>query len=73
MLGIINTNIKGVKEKMRRSKFNSIVLCLFVILTMLFLFACEEDHEHTFDDSWSSDEIYHYHEASCEQIGRAHV
>ncbi len=43
------------------------VLCLVMALSVVFA-ACNEEpkHEHTYSESWSSDENYHWHPATCE-------
>ncbi len=45
-------------------KILSVLLCLAMLLSLV---ACaEEAHEHTFSDSWQSDETHHWHQATCE-------
>lgn len=44
--------------------FMLLVLMIFLALAVGVLAACQQ-HEHTYSDSWLSDETYHWHEATC--------
>ena len=43
-----------------------IMLLSFSLLALFVLIACDNQHEHEFNSSWSYDEISHWHEATCE-------
>ena len=53
---------------MKKIKYFGLLLSLAVVL--VFAFSCkvevEPTHEHTFSETWESDEINHWHKATCE-------
>ena len=46
---------------MKKIIFSSLVL--FVLCLMV---GCDKEHHHTFSESWSHNDISHWHEATCE-------
>ena len=45
----------------------TIFSCVLMLCMATGLVACNEGaHTHTFDDSWTTDQTYHYHKATCE-------
>ena len=43
-----------------------IVLMIMLLFSSCLLGACSKEHNHTFSDSWSHNDISHWHEATCE-------
>lgn len=53
---------------MRKKILNFVLTLCLIIPCVLALSACkkDEEHTHTYSSKWSSDENYHWHQASCE-------
>ena len=47
-------------------KKRSLLLLLTASLATIGLAACDDDHTHTYGDTWASDTTYHWHGATCE-------
>ena len=58
----------------RKSLFGFIFAICLMVSSLFMLTACDNDkdpgkqnvHEHTYSEVWSSDETYHWHDATCE-------
>lgn len=58
----------------RKSLFGFIFAICLMVVSLFMLTACDNDkdpgkqktHEHTYSTVWSSDETYHWHDATCE-------
>ena len=46
------------------------IAVFFIVLSIIALVACNDEpaHEHTFSETWTSDENYHWHAATCEHV-----
>ena len=46
------------------------IAVILIVLSIIALVACNDEpaHEHTFSETWTSDENYHWHAATCEHV-----
>ncbi len=49
-----------------KNKLKMLLTMLAAVLCIGFAVACDEPHEHTFAETWSSDATHHWHAATCE-------
>ncbi len=49
-----------------KNKLKMLLAMLAAVLCIGFAVACDEPHEHTFAETWSSDATHHWHAATCE-------
>lgn len=52
-------------KKLTRNLFTILALTALLVVLVFSICSCG-DHQHSFDDAWTSDSVSHYHNASCE-------
>ena len=50
---------------MKKKTILSVLICLIICSMVFVAVACKDDHEHTYDTSWTSNNSYHWHRATC--------